>query len=390
MKDNEVSGVLAAVASPFFMAIGFIIWDVIWSKSGGSPYALNLYKCNLASVGFIVAGLIFGFTIGSDNESSVSVESIGYLVLSGFIGIIVGDLAWLAALKELGATRVLVIDTIKPFTAAFFGWCILGESIQKVAFSGIALTAVGVLLVSLEGEGESESESAEEGAGENNDDKDLDEELREELREKHSIPSSGQASDGENSGVDMDCKLPPVQIKLETQSKNPESRRMKWKGYALAITNIFLDTYGSVLTKQHGTRFSTWAINLIRFGSSGIIMIVTTCIMYLYNRKRLALNQNANPAPWYLLPQMDRSSWIKISVGVLFVTFCCPALSNYALFQIALALALTLNSITPLYALLLEWLIHGSKKKPTLKSTLGAVLAVAGVAILSIFSKEAS
>ena len=81
---------------------------------------------------------------------------------------------------------------------------------------------------------------------------------------------------------------------------------------------------------------------------------------------------------------MSYQDWSKVSLGVVFVTFLCPALSNYALFQIALALALTLGSITPVYALILEWAILRNKR-PTLRAIIGASLAVAGVAVLSIF-----
>lgn len=102
MKDSETTGSLAAIAAPFFMALGFIIWDKTWSKSGGSAFALNLYKCNLASIGFVVASLIFGFRIDDDETDSETIkESVGFLVLSGFIGIIVGDLAWLEAQDNL-------------------------------------------------------------------------------------------------------------------------------------------------------------------------------------------------------------------------------------------------------------------------------------------------
>merc|ERR1712071_124502 len=73
---------------------------------------------------------------------------------------------------------------------------------------------------------------------------------------------------------------------------------------------------------------------------------------------------------WYLLPQMTKMKWLKISLGVAFVTFICPALSNYALFQIAIALAITLGSMTPLYALILEWIWKA--KRPTMKGIVGA------------------
>jgi drug/metabolite transporter (DMT)-like permease len=90
---------------------------------------------------------------------------------------------------------------------------------------------------------------------------------------------------------------------------------------------------------------------------------------------------------WYLLPSnMTRNAWLKVSMGVALVTFSTPALSNYALFQIALALALTLGSVGPLYALPLTWLLQGNR--PSLCAWLGGILAVSGVIVLSFLGKQ--
>jgi|EP00979_Chaetoceros_neogracilis_P000891 drug/metabolite transporter (DMT)-like permease len=405
MQDNATTGVLAAISAPFFMALGFIIWDVTWKESGGSAFALNLFKCNLASIGFLIASFIFGFKVSSANEENFEAgESVGFLILSGFIGIIIGDLFWLEALRQLGASKVLVVDTIKPFAAALLGWLILDEQIQNVAFSGIALTAVGVLIVSLESEG---------GGGDNCTTPRIEEQtnlrtafpIREgkvdDLEEINSEVNALEVNEKTNLEVDNEVlsapNVPTVSIDLvipdhtETSASDDNATTDKGnlrRGYVLAIANVLLDTYGSLLTKQHGGHFSSWTINLIRFGSSGICMLVASCAMQLYNR--CSDTKGNDGAPWYRLPSMETKKWMKICIGVLLVTFLCPALSNYALFQIALGLALTLGSISPLYAMLLEWPIRGSKSKPTIRSLCGASLAVGGVIILSLFSSEES
>ncbi len=307
----------------------------------------------------------------------------GYLVLSGFIGIIIGDLAWLEALRLLGASRVLIIDTLKPFSAALFGWAILGESIQNAAFSGIILTVLGILVVGLERERHSSDPST-----------CVDEEHQQSSYEKEKEKDSERRLQGDKMKLRSKSD---IDYTSSTSSSQPipekESTWGKRRGYALAIGNIFLDTYGSVLTKQHGGRFTSWAINLVRFGSAGIIMILASILMRLLKkRQHRAKNEettndgNQNTPAWSRLPNLDWKGWVKISLGVLFVTFLCPALSNYALFQIALALALTLGSITPLYALFLEWAFHGHHKKPTLRAIGGAFLAIGGVIILGIFN----
>ena len=41
----------------------------------------------------------------------------------------------------------------------------------------------------------------------------------------------------------------------------------------------------------------------------------------------------------------DEGGWLQINAGVALVTFLCPALSNYALFRLALGLAVSLGSV---------------------------------------------
>ena len=39
--SSTADGILAALLAPFFMSLGFFIWDVRWTKSGASAFALN-------------------------------------------------------------------------------------------------------------------------------------------------------------------------------------------------------------------------------------------------------------------------------------------------------------------------------------------------------------
>lgn len=369
MTGNETYGVLAAITAPFFMALGFIIWDVTWKASGGSAFALNMFKCNLATIGFLFMSFVFGWEIDieevSDQNTVFSIQSVSFLVLSGFIGIIIGDLAWLEALRLLGATQVLVIDSIKPFTAALMGWLILDESINNIGYSGIVLTVLGIFVVSFERER-------------------IDKRLIDEFGE--------QKVNGVSLSNTLSC--PKEKKPQEETTQSPPSRVDRlWnlKGYIFAIGNVILDTYGSILTKQHGGGMSTWSINLIRFGSAGIIMGLISLTSYVVNstcnkRRTITSSVTNESRVWYLLPSMNVISWLKICIGVVLVTFLCPALSNYALFQISLAFALTLGSISPLYGLILEWPLKGIK--PSFRCIIGACAAIGGVVILSIIRNK--
>ena len=82
---------------------------------------------------------------------------------------------------------------------------------------------------------------------------------------------------------------------------------------------------------------------------------------------------------------MPRGAWARVVCGILFLTFLCPAISNFALLRLALGLSLTLGSLGPIYALPLVWLMKG--ERVTVRAVLGSALAVAGVAILCQFHR---
>lgn len=393
MATNVTFGILAAIAAPFFMALGFIIWDVTWKESGASAFSLNMFKCNLAAIWFLVTSFIFGWSISDGGDGNIeneevvfTIESVSFLILSGFIGIIIGDLAWLEALRLLGATQVLVIDCIKPFTAAFMSWLILNETINNIAYSGVVLTVCGILIVSLERERNIDHD-CKSGVGDhialhdeevpNNDDENDDD------------------NDDENDVNRKDYGSSIIKTSSPRIDENGENKFWKSRGYIFAVGNVILDTYGSILTKQFGKGMNTWAINLIRFGSAGIIMILISTSMFVFTRLKNIYNTSSNQSypeisgksklRWYMLPNgsMNSIDWMKIVLGVMFVTYICPLLSNYALFQISLVMALTLTSISPLFALILEWPLKNTR--PTLRACCGASLAVGGVILLSIF-----
>ncbi|KAL3759622.1 hypothetical protein ACHAWU_009769 [Discostella pseudostelligera] len=189
-----------------------------------------------------------------------------------------------------------------------------------------------------------------------------------------------------------------VQIWDEISNEGVTQTNYK-RGYACAIVNVLADSLGSLLTKKYGVGMTTWSINLIRFGFAGVVLAGMSAGMRLKQRDSSAgnkdtkydneqtANENGNvaesydqPPRWFELPTLSRKGWVKITTGVGLVTFLCPALSNYSLFQIALGLAVSLGSVGPLYGIILDWPFKG--KKPTVFGCVGVFFAIAGVIIL--------
>lgn len=423
------TGVAAALSAPFVMTIGFIVWENCWK---GSSFCLNLFKCNLASIGFLILSLttrqgdLFPSTI-------FTTTSVGYLMLSATIGILIGDWMWLEGLKIIGARRVIVIDSIKPFLAALFGWAILGEALRPPAFGGMALTVTGVVIVSLEKEkvipdldgGGDEMTEKNESEDETRRASALTERTQQESMEigqsthmkngnEQVLNSSHDAAESEG-GADERVKENPSDLNSE-KSTNATNRctseaSIHRRGYAMAFLNVVFDTYGSLLTKQHGVGMTTWEINLIRFGFAGACMLGLFAVLQLrdwiiqkHERRRKGRDDSvegsndddvapasdvvkSNEETWYSFPTtMTRTAWVWVTLGVGLVTFLTPALSNYALFQIALALAITLGSVGPLYSLPLTWIMQHDR--PSIAACVGATLSVAGIVVLSLFGKE--
>jgi drug/metabolite transporter (DMT)-like permease len=417
-------GVTAALGGPFVMTIGFILWEDHWK---GSAFSLNLFKCCTASIGFLILSL--SVRAGKDNDELFppdifTRQAIGFLILSSTIGIVIGDLMWLEGLRLLGARRVIMMDSLKPFLAALFGWLILDEELRLAAVGGIGLTVAGVLLVALE----TSSTTAE-------DDKDKEEPAENESISDENMTtttpdatgtaddSGGEASSeivddiddpmviGDSLEVPTEMPAPPPPPS-EPLKKHRTVRQMRL-GYALSLLNVAFDTYGAVLIKQYGEGMTVWEINLIRFGFAGLVMLVLSLSIVVCVRARIIIlrqpggiepadqtigsiengddddatekecDKDQQRTAWYALPmnEMTRSSWAHVSGGVLLVTFLTPTLSNYALFEIAIALALTLGSVGPLYSLPLAYFLQ--KEVPTFRAYAGAFLAVAGIVVLA-------
>ena len=250
-------GIVAALSAPFLLDVGFLIWDKHWK---GSSFALNLYKCTLASIGFLILSFATrppGAALAYDDATSehsgrgpafppelFTVQAVGFLMLSSTIGILIGDWTWLEALQLIGARPVVLMDSIKPFLAALLGWAILGESLQWPAFVGMALTVGGVVWVSLEREGG-------DGIGSDDDvDDDDDDDYKGDCKDDDKsdrFEDDHDAEDGQQN--DGETKVAETATAKHKRAVTAKDRR---KGYALSVANVVLDTYGSLLTKQHG------------------------------------------------------------------------------------------------------------------------------------------
>jgi len=70
----------------------------------------------------------------------------GYLALSGFIGLVFGDLCLFRAYVVLGPRLTLLINATAPFFTALLGWIVLSEHLSALQLLGMTLTFGGIAL----------------------------------------------------------------------------------------------------------------------------------------------------------------------------------------------------------------------------------------------------
>eukprot|EP01043_Picozoa_sp_COSAG02_P009402 COSAG02_NODE_318_length_24799_cov_9.884615_2_plen_327_part_00 len=310
-------GIAAALGSPAVGTLGFVFYES-WTRSAS---ALNTLKGLAAGVVFCTLSL----STGGRGRFAERASDLAYLVLSAFVGITLGDTAWLRSLQLLGARRVVLLDSLKPFVAWILGALFLKQRHMTARGGvGLALTVSGVLLVALKDDND-------EGGG------------------------SSSADD-----------------------EKPEARSQRLRqGYVVAVLSMLMDTCGSVLTRRHGVGLTPFDINAVRFGSAS----VSLAIWQLY-----AARGNQGDAPSVepgrdIRGEMGLSGWVKVLLGILFCTCLAPTLNNVSLFRLPLATAVTLGATGPLFALPITYFVRGERSSP--RAAGGAAIAVAGVALLA-------
>lgn len=130
-------GEIAALTGALLWAIASVLYGRVGQKI--SPLVLNLLK------GAIAIGLL-GVTLWIQRAAWPQVSGVVTLQLglSGLIGIGLGDTAYLAALRNLGARRALLLETLAPPFSVILARVVLREQLSGGAIAGILITLAGV------------------------------------------------------------------------------------------------------------------------------------------------------------------------------------------------------------------------------------------------------
>jgi len=137
---NNYLGEIAALSAAFLWAISSVVYGRLGLQI--PPLQLNFYKGIVAITLIVVTLLFLGKT-----TTDISLATGGWLLISGVIGIGLGDTAYFAALNSLGARRTLLLETSSPPISALLAWVLLGEQLNQSTWIGIFLTILGIVWV---------------------------------------------------------------------------------------------------------------------------------------------------------------------------------------------------------------------------------------------------
>lgn len=116
---------------------GILVTDAVRTLG---PFRFNLYRQAM------VAGLLLALLALTSGLALPAPATALTLVLSGLIGILLGDTFNYAAIARIGPRRTGAIFALNAPFAALLAWPLLGERLSGQAIGGIALASLGVAL----------------------------------------------------------------------------------------------------------------------------------------------------------------------------------------------------------------------------------------------------
>lgn len=138
---SELVGELSCLVAAALWAVAVVAFRTPIARHGAP--AINLFKSLLAAT---LLAATLGATRGWPGLLGAPAVDLGWIALSGLIGITVGDTALFAAVARVGAHRTLLLQTLAPVFAAAIAMP-LGERLSAAEVVGGLAVLAGVALV---------------------------------------------------------------------------------------------------------------------------------------------------------------------------------------------------------------------------------------------------
>ncbi|BAZ41319.1 hypothetical protein NIES4101_72840 [Calothrix sp. NIES-4101] len=307
--EGEIAALVAAIL--------WSISSVVYGRVGAHipPLHLNLIK-GIVAIAFLVVTIV----ITGDFSPLLPPIPLCLLLLSGLIGVGLGDTAFLAAINSMGARRVLLLETLAPPITAVLAWIFLREGLNINAWCGILLTILGVAWV---------------------------------------ISERTLEIDGDRGEKKKQKKFPHLHLPPQ------------WQGIAFGLIAAIANAAGAVLSRAAlaDTNINInplWAA-LLRLGAAIFVLI-----------PGIVWRQQSRTSP--IFPYWQSK---KVIFATCFAAFCGTYLGIWlqqiAIKFTAVGVASTLLQTSPVFVLPLSMLMGD---KVSLRAIAGVLVAIAGIALL--------
>ena len=130
-------GILSAFGAATSWTYACFIWRSQTQKY--KSIDINLIKNIIAFLIFIPAFINLSFTTGLKN--------IFILLISGIIGIGLGDTFYLKSLQTIGTRKTLSVETLSPLMAAFSGGIFINEDLTIKSWVGLIIVSISLFII---------------------------------------------------------------------------------------------------------------------------------------------------------------------------------------------------------------------------------------------------
>lgn len=129
---------LAAIAAATLWAFGGMISATPSRELGAIPYV----QIRMVIIGVMLAVWVWV----ADTWQTVQVEHYQPLILSGFIGIFLGDTTLFLTLNRMGPRRTAILFSLAAPISVLLSWVFLDEKLSYLQILGVIIVSVGVVL----------------------------------------------------------------------------------------------------------------------------------------------------------------------------------------------------------------------------------------------------
>jgi drug/metabolite transporter (DMT)-like permease len=137
-------GELSALLTAFLWTGSSLVFASATNRVGS--FKVNISRLILASIYLIILIIVAGFDL------NLSARQVGYLFISGIIGLSMGDTFLFKAYGLIGARITMLIMSLAPAIAATLSYFLLDERLSFTGITGIVITISGIAIVVLERE----------------------------------------------------------------------------------------------------------------------------------------------------------------------------------------------------------------------------------------------